>query len=59
MVSTSCSTGPRFVSGCSGSWRLIDLPDGEAEVDFDDDRVSAAQVIGAVQHAGYDAKLAG
>jgi len=38
---------------------VVDLPDGEAEVDFDDDRVTAAHLIGAVQQAGYGAKLAG
>lgn len=38
---------------------IVDLPDGEAEVDFDDDQVTTAQLIGAVQHAGYGAKLGG
>ena len=38
---------------------VVDLPDGEAEVDFDDDLVTAAQLIGAVQQAGYGATLAG
>ena len=38
---------------------VVDLPDGEAEVDFDDDAVTPAQLIGAVERAGYGAKLAG
>jgi copper chaperone CopZ len=48
------------LKGVSGVYSaVVDLPDGEAEVDFDDDRVTAAQLIGAVQQAGYGAKLAG
>jgi copper chaperone CopZ len=38
---------------------VVDLPDGVAQVDFDDDRLTTAQLIAAVQHAGYGAKLAG
>ena len=38
---------------------IVDLPDGEAEVDFDDDRVTPSQLIGAVHDAGYEAKLGG
>jgi len=38
---------------------VVDLQDGEAEVDFDDDQVTTAQLIGAVQQAGYGANLAG
>jgi copper chaperone len=38
---------------------IVDLPDGEAEVDFDDDQVTTAVLIGAVAKAGYGAKLAG
>lgn len=38
---------------------VVDLPHGEAEVDFDDDQVTATQLIGAVRHAGYEAKLGG
>jgi len=37
----------------------VDLPDGEAEVDFDDDATTADQLIRAVERAGYGAKLAG
>ena len=38
---------------------IIDLPDGEAEVDFDDDSVTTDQLVAAVAKAGYGAKLAG
>jgi copper chaperone len=38
---------------------VIDLPDGEAEVDFDDDSVTTDQLVAAVTKAGYGAKLAG
>ena len=38
---------------------VIDLPDGEAEVDFDDDSVTTQQLVAAIARAGYGAKLAG
>jgi copper chaperone CopZ len=38
---------------------IVDLPDGEAEVDFDDDAVTTDTLISAVSRAGYGAKLAG
>lgn len=38
---------------------VVALPGGTAEVDFDDDRLTATQLIAAVQQAGYGAKLAG
>ncbi len=38
---------------------IIDLPDGEAEVDFDDDAVTTEQLVAAVAKAGYGAKVAG
>ncbi len=38
---------------------VIDLPDGEAEVDFDDDSVTTDQLLAAVAKAGYSAKVAG
>jgi copper chaperone len=38
---------------------IIDLPDGEAEVDFDDDSVTTDQLLAAVAQAGYSAKVAG
>ena len=48
------------LKGVSGVYSaVVDLSDGEAEVDFNDDQVTTAQLIGAVQHAGYGAKLGG
>jgi len=48
------------LKGVSGVYSaIVDLPDGEAEVDFDDDQVTTAQLIGAVKQAGYGAKLGG
>lgn len=48
----------KALKGVSGVyWAAVDLPDGEAEVDFDDDQVTPTQLISAVQHAGYSAKL--
>jgi copper chaperone CopZ len=38
---------------------IVDWRDGEAEVDFDDDTATAAQLVAAVQKVGYGAKLAG
>jgi copper chaperone len=38
---------------------IVDLPDGEAEVDFDDDAVTTDTLVSAVSRAGYGAKLAG
>jgi copper chaperone len=38
---------------------IVDLPDGEAEVDFDDDAVTTDTLMSAVSRAGYGAKLAG
>ena len=38
---------------------IVDWQDGAAEVDFDDDSVTCAQLVAAVQRAGYTAKLAG
>ncbi len=38
---------------------VVDLMDGEAEVDFDDDAVTTDQLVAAVEKAGYGAKLAG
>ena len=38
---------------------VIDLSDGEAEVDFEDDRVTTDQLVAAVAKAGYGAKIAG
>jgi copper chaperone CopZ len=38
---------------------VVDLQDGEAEIDFDDDAVTAGALVAAVEKAGYRAKLAG
>src|SRR5713226_3651150 len=38
---------------------VIDLPDGEAEVDFDDDSVTTDELVAAIAKAGYGAKIAG
>jgi len=38
---------------------VVDLRDGEAEVDFNDDVVTTDQLVAAVVRAGYSAKLAG
>ncbi len=38
---------------------IVDLQDGEAEVDFNDDSVTTDQLVAAVQRAGYTAKVAG
>jgi len=38
---------------------VVDLQDGEAEIDFNDDSVTTQQLVAAVEHAGYGAKLAG
>ena len=38
---------------------VIDLPDGEAEIDFDDDSVTTDQLVAAIVKAGYNAKIAG
>jgi copper chaperone CopZ len=50
----------KALKGVSGVYSaVVDLPDGEAEVDFDDDTVTTVELIGAVQKAGYGAKLGG
>ena len=38
---------------------IVDLQGGAAEVDFDDDSVTTARLVAAVEKAGYGAKLAG
>jgi copper chaperone CopZ len=38
---------------------IVDLQDGEAEVDFNDDAVTTTQLVAAVERAGYTAKLGG
>ena len=50
----------KALKGVSGVYTaVVDLPDGEAEVDFDDDHVTTDALLGAVTRAGYGAKLAG
>lgn len=38
---------------------VVDLQDGEAEVDFNDDAVTTTQLVAAVERAGYSARLGG
>jgi copper chaperone len=38
---------------------VVDLQDGEAEIDFNDDSVTTQQLVAAVEQAGYKARLAG
>ena len=38
---------------------VVDLQDGEAEIDFNDDSITTQQLVAAVIQAGYGAKLAG
>jgi len=50
----------KALKGVSGVYSaIIDLPDGEAEVDFDDDSVTTDQLVAAVTQAGYSAKVVG
>jgi len=50
----------KALKGVSGVYTaIVDLEDGEAEVDFNDDAVTAADLIAAVAKAGYTATLAG
>jgi len=54
------TTVERALKGVPGVYTaIVDLTDGEAEIDFDDDVVTTAQLLGAVRQAGYDVKLAG
>jgi copper chaperone len=38
---------------------VVDLQAGEAEIDFNDDTTTTQQLVGAVEQAGYGARLAG
>lgn len=38
---------------------VVDLQDGEAEVDFNDDVATAQQLVASVARAGYQATLIG
>jgi copper chaperone CopZ len=50
----------RALRGVPGVYSaVVDLVDGEAEVDFNDDALTAADLIAAVESQGYGAKLAG
>jgi copper chaperone len=50
----------KALKGIAGVYSaVIDLPDGEAEIDFNDDTVTTQQLVAAVANAGYAAKLAG
>ncbi len=50
----------KALKGVTGVYTaIVDLEDGEAEVDFNDDALTAADLITAVAKAGYTAKLAG
>ncbi|HMA43131.1 MAG TPA: cation transporter [Gemmatimonadales bacterium] len=53
-------TVEQALKGVSGVYSaVVDLQDGEAEVDFDDDTVTAGTLLAAVERAGYGARLAG
>ncbi|MGH7537414.1 MAG: heavy-metal-associated domain-containing protein [Gemmatimonadales bacterium] len=50
----------KALKGVAGVYvAVVDLQDGEAEVDFNDDAVTTQQLVAAVEQAGYRAKLAG
>jgi copper chaperone CopZ len=50
----------KALKGVTGVYSaVIDLPDGEAEVDFNDDSVTPQQLVAAITRAGYGAKVAG
>lgn len=50
----------KALKGIAGVYSaVIDLPDGEAEIDFDDDSVTTDQLVAAVANAGYAATLVG
>jgi copper chaperone len=50
----------KALKGVTGVYSaIVDLPDGEAEIDFDDDQVTTEQLLTAVTKVGYSAKIAG
>lgn len=50
----------KALKGMGGVYSVVvDLPDGEAEVDFEDDSVITEQLVAAVTRAGYGAKVVG
>ena len=53
-------TVEQALKGLSGVYSaVVDLQDGEAEVDFNDDTLTAGALVAAVERAGYQARLAG
>jgi copper chaperone CopZ len=53
-------TVEQALKGVNGVYSaVVDLQDGEAEIDFDDDAATAGALVAAVEKAGYHAKLAG
>jgi copper chaperone CopZ len=54
------ATVEQALKGVSGVYSaIVDLEDGEAEVDFNDDAVTTTQLVAAVERAGYSARLGG
>ena len=50
----------KALKGVSGVYSaIVDLQDGIAEVDFDDDAVTSSALVAAVERVGYGARLAG
>ena len=50
----------KALKGINGVYSaIVDLPDGEAEIDFNDDQVTTGQLLSAISKAGYSAKVAG
>ena len=50
----------KALKGITGVYSaIVDLPDGEAEIDFNDDQVTTEQLLTAISSAGYVAKIAG
>lgn len=61
MHCTNCQAKvEKALKGVAGVYTaVVDWQDGEVEVDFNDDAVTAAQLVAAVEKVGYGAKLAG
>lgn len=54
------ATVEQALKGVNGVYSaVVDLQDGEAEVDFNDDAVTTTQLVAAVERAGYSARLGG
>jgi copper chaperone CopZ len=50
----------RALKGVGGVYSaVVDLEDGAAEIDFDDDVVTPSDLVAAIAGAGYAATLAG